>query len=418
MRLNHAEEAMLAGAQGPAVQLAMEILLKMGEIQDAPRMVPIQSAHVDGCAYEGDAILEFVEHLAALGGQVVVPTTLNAVSVEVGSWRRLNLPEEFGSKASRIVDAYLKMGLRATMTCSPYQVGHRPALGEHVAWAESNAIAYANSALGARTDRYGDFMDIAAALCGRVPEVGLHVTANRRGRVLFTLDDDITPAMRQRDSFYPLLGYYVGLETQSRIPVIEGLPGNVSPDRVKALLAAAASSGAVALMHLVGITPEAPTRAEAFQHSAPDTSFHVTRRDLAQVFGELNGPVSQSLDAVALGSPHFSAEEFKELADLCVGRRVHPDVQFLITTNRVAKALAQSAGTLDEVLRFGANVVTDTCILLAPLLPPQVKTLMTNSGKYAHYSPGRLNLSVVFGSLADCVASAEAGSPVMEDFTW
>lgn len=418
MKLNREEEAMLAGSRGPAVQLAMEVLVKMGEIQGAERLVPIQSAHVDGCAYEGDAILEFVEHLADLGGQVVVPTTLNAVSVEVGTWRRLNLPEEFGSKASRIVDAYLKMGLRATMTCSPYQVGHTPAFGEHVAWAESNAIAFANSVLGARTDRYGDFMDIAAALAGRVPEVGLHVTENRRGQVLFTLDDDITPKMRRMDSFYPLLGYYVGLQAQSRIPVVEGVPHDVPADRIKALLAASASSGAVALMHLVGITPEAPTRDAALKHTEPESLVHVTRGDLAAAFAELNGSASRSLDAVALGSPHFSADEFDELAELCVGRHVHPGVRFLITTNRVAKEVARHAGTLAEVERFGAEVVTDTCILLAPLLGPEVKTLMTNSGKYAHYSPGRLNLNVVFGSLADCVASAEAGAPVMEDFAW
>lgn len=418
LKLSDEETALLRGSRGRAVQFAMEVLVKMGQIQGAQRMVPITSAHVDGCAYEGDAIVDFVEFLAQADGHVAVPTTLNAISIERGSWRRLNIPEAFGEKAGRVVDGYLQMGCRPTFTCSPYQVGHTPALGEHVAWAESNAIAYANSILGARTDRYGDFLDISAALAGRVPEVGLHRTENRRARIVIQLGDDMDDAIRHHDAFYPLLGYWVGLEAGGRVPAIVGIPSDTSADRLKALLAASASSGAVALMHLVGLTPEAPTLDAALNGDPPDRVVEVTRAELRATFEELDGGYREAVHAVVLGSPHFSAEEFRELAVLVRGRSKHESLRFLITTNRTARDAARAQGTLSTVEAFGAEVIADTCILLAPLLGREVRTMMTNSGKYAHYSPGRLGVDVLFGSLKDCVETAVMGRLVREDLPW
>lgn len=416
--LSSEEQRFLEGAEGAAPQLAMEILLQMAEIQGAERFIPISSAHVDGCAYEGDAIVDFVEHLARLGARVRVPTTLNAVSIETGNWRHLGIPEEFGTKARRIVDAYLTMGLQPTFTCSPYQTGYTLQFGEQVAWAESNALAFANSVFGARTERYGDFMDICAAITGRVPEVGLHLKENRRGQVLFTLADDVTPAVRAHDAFYPLLGYWIGAQSQNRIPVVEGIPPAVSQDRIKALLAASASSGAVALMHIVGVTPEAPQVEDAFQGAGPQQVIEITRQSLLDAYRELNTTAPDFLDAVVLGSPHFSPGEFLELAALTSGRSVHAGIRFLITTSQFAKAVAEANGSLREVERFGAEIIVDTCILLAPILAPGTRAIMTNSGKYAHYSPGRLQLRVLFGSLADCVASAVAGAPTVEGLPW
>lgn len=418
LELTAEDEALLAGDEGPAAALAMRILRRMAEIQGARRFIPIESAHVDGCAYEGDAILEFVEHLAALGGRVRVPTTLNAVSVEVGSWRRLHIPEEFGGKATRIVEGYLAMGCRPTFSCSPYQIGHRPAFGQHIAWAESNAIAFANSVLGARTDRYGDFLDICAALTGRVPEVGLHRTENRRGQIVFRLADDVSEELRRSDILYPVLGYLIGSRAQDRIPVVEGLPRDTGEDRLKALLAASASSGAVALMHFVGLSPEAPDLEGALQGLPPEATVRVGRADLRAAYGELNAESGEGLDAVVLGSPHFSPEEFQEFARESRGLRRSDGIRVLITTSRVSLARARDEGSLAEVERFGAEIVSDTCILLAPLLGPEIRTIMTNSGKYAHYSPGRLGVGVVFGSLRDCVRSAAAGRVVLEDALW
>ncbi len=418
MKLTDEETALLRGSRGRAVQFAMEVLVKMGEIQGAQRMVPITSAHVDGCAYEGDAVVDFVEFLARAGGKVAVPTTLNAISIERGSWRRLNIPEAFGEKAGRIVDGYLQMGCRPTFTCSPYQMGCTPALGEHVAWAESNAIAYANSILGARTDRYGDFLDISAALAGRVPDVGLHRTANRRARLVIHLGHDMDEAFRRHEAFYPLLGYWVGLQAGGRVPAITGIPPDTSADRLKALLAASASSGAVALMHMVGLTPEAPSLDAALKGGQPDREVEVTRADLRATFEELDGGYREAVHAVVLGSPHFSTAEFRELALWVRGRQKHESLRFLITTNRTARDTARTEGTLSTVEAFGAEVIADTCILLAPLLGREVRTIMTNSGKYAHYSPGRLGVDVLFGSLKDCVETAVKGRLVREDLPW
>ncbi len=418
MTLTDYEQGLLEGKAGAAPRLAMEVLVKMGELQNAERFIEVSRAHVDGCAYEGDAILEFVEHLAQLGARVSIPTTLNAVSIEMGDWRRLGIPEEFGTKASRIVEAYLKMGVKPTFTCSPYQAGQELAFGEQVAWAESNALAFANSVFGARTERYGDFMDICAAITGRVPEVGLHITKNRRGQVVFVLASDIPEELRHRDAFYPLLGYWIGSHAQNRIPVVEGIPQDVPVDRIKSLLAASASSGAVALMHIVGVTPEAPSRKAALQGFEPEEIIEISRRHLRDAYDELNRTAVAKLDAVVLGSPHFSPQEFVELARLTRGYTVHPNVRFLITTNQFAKQIAESTGSLAEVTRFGAEVVTDTCILLSPLLKSGTQSMMTNSGKYAHYSPGRLNLHVIFASLSDCVRSAVAGQPIIGSEPW
>ena len=398
---------MRRGERGPAVQFALEVLVRMAELTDAPRFVPIVSAHVDGCLYEGDAVVDFVDHLTALGAQVAVPTTLNAISVELSGWRAQGVPAAFGDPAERIVAGYLGMGARPSFSCAPYAIGHTPAFGQHVAWGESNAIAYANSVLGARTDRYGDFLDILAAIAGRVPEQGLHRTERRRGELLFVLGDDVDVS---DPALYPLVGYAMGLLTGGPVPVVEGLPPDARPDDLKALLAAAASSGAVALAHLVGLTPEAPDVSTACQGRRPDSVISLTAARLREARRALSTRSDGRVDAVALGSPHFSVGEFRELASLVRGRRMAPHMRLVVTTSQFMRDRAQEEGLLEPLRAFGGEVITDTCILLSPLLANSVRTVMTNSGKYAHYIPSLLQKDVVFGSLAECVAAAESGS--------
>lgn len=406
VRLTPEEDAMRRGEAGPAVQFALEVLLRMAELTDATSFVPIASAHVDGCLYEGDAFVDFVDHLTALGAKVAVPTTLNAISVELSQWRAQGVPTRFGDQAVRIVDGYLAMGARPSFSCAPYAMGHTPAFGQHVAWGESNAIAYANSVLGARTDRYGDFLDILAAIAGRVPYQGLHQTERRRGELRFVLADDVDTS---DEALYPLVGYAIGLLSGGRIPVVEGLPADARPDDLKALLAAAASSGAVALAHLVGLTPEAPDVITACQGEPPSSVTHLSAARLAEVRQALSTKTDGQVDAVALGSPHFSVGEFRELAHLVRGRRMASQVRLLITTSQFMRDRAQEEGLLDPIRAFGGEIIADTCVLLSPLLPQHVRTVMTNSGKYAHYIPSLLQKDVVFGSLAECVAAAESG---------
>lgn len=416
MKLTERDRRLVNGEFGPAAQMAMRILVQLGEVLGAPEMLDIEQVHVDGCIYETEAHLDFAEKLAGLGGRVVVPTSLNATSLDLRHWQAWGVDPQWAAKAQRLANAYLQMGCVPTWTCAPYQTEFVPKFGQQIAWAESNAIVFANSVIGARTNRYGDFTDICAALTGRVPKTGLHLTENRYGQILFELRD-IPPALLEDDAFYPVLGYYIGKRTGDKIPVILGLPRTVSEDALKALGAAAASSGAVALFHAVGITPEAPTLEAAFGSNPIKERVEVTLRELNDARAELSSADDSQLDAVVLGSPHFSLREALQLAEMIQGKRVHPSVTMIVTTNRMVSAALQARGVLEILTDAGVRVCQDTCILLSPLLRPEIRVIMTNSAKYAYYTPNLLGRRVVFGSLRDCVASAVAGR-VMREETW
>jgi predicted aconitase len=302
-------------------------------------------------------------------------------------------------------------------TCAPYQTSMAPKFGQQIAWGESNAIVFANSVIGARTERYPDLLDICAAITGRVPEAGLHLTANRAGQLLIRLQG-VPRSVQQDDSFYPVLGILLGRLAGQRIPVLDGLEAAPSEDQLKALGAAAASSGAVALFHIVGVTPEAPTLEAAFQGHAPAERHTITLQQLRDTRRELTTAAGNKLDMVVLGSPHFSIAEFRQLAPLVEGRRRHPDVQLVVTTSRIMSALACEAGLMAPLEAFGARITVDTYILATPMLPKSIKVLMTNSAKYAYYAPGLLATQVVFGSMADCVQSAVEGRVVRDESLW
>lgn len=406
---------MLAGTHGRATQIAMRILTTMAEVYGAPHLLDIESAHIDGCLYHGDSGLDFAEQLVDGGAQVRVPTTLNVGAVD------LLHPEYFqgtavqAAKAQRLMAAYEQMGCTAVWTCAPYQQTQRPAFGAQIAWAESNAIIFANSVLGARTNRYGDFIDICAALTGRAPAVGLHLTEARRGQLVLRLADDVSPSLRQADVFFPVLGYLMGQVAREQIPVIVGLSPTTSEDELKALGAAAASSGAVALFHAVGITPEAATFEEALHHQPPEREIVVDVALLRQTLSQLSTAPDGPIQVVALGSPHFSLSEFAALHPLI--QQHPPQIEFIVCTNRLVLAQLQQRGWLADFRTAGVQIVVDTCVVVTPLVRARDGVLMTNSGKFAHYTPGNIGLQVVYGSLLECVRSAELGR-VWRDGEW
>jgi predicted aconitase len=408
---------MLDGRRGPAVQMAMSIVVQMGEVFGATRLMDITAAHIDSTIYIGQAGLEFAERLADLGARVAVPTTLNVSGLDEHHWREWAVPPDWARNAHRQMVAYQGMGCVPTWTCAPYQTEMKPAFGQQIAWGESNAIVFANSVVGARTERYPDLLDVCCAITGRVPAVGLHLTQNRAGEVLMRLTDVPLP-IQEDDSFYPVLGHLMGKTAQDRIPVVADLEASPTEDQLKALGAAAASSGTVALFHIVGVTPEAPTLEAAFQGRQPSQSVRVTMDALRTARRELSTADGDQLDMVVLGSPHFSLAEFRQLAPLLIGRRVHPKVKFLVTSSRTMTLLARQAGHLAALEDFGGQVTVDTCILATPMLPPEVKTLMTNSAKYAYYAPGMLDTQVAFGTLVDCVRSAVEGRVVRDESLW
>ncbi len=417
LNLTEEDRLQLDGGQGPGAQLAMRIITRMAAIQGATELLDIEAAHIDSSLYMGQATLDFAERLVSLGAKVRVPSTLNVSGVDEAGWRAWPVPSEWAEQSLRQMRAYQAMGCIPTWTCAPYQTEHRPHFGQQIAWGESNAIAFANSVIGARSERYPDLMDICAAITGRVPAVGLHLTEGRAGQVLIRLSG-IPNEIQASDLFYPVLGHILGKVSGEKNPVVVGLEVEPNEDQLKSLGAAAASSGSVGLFHLVGITPEASTLEQALQGHEPLISIEIGMPEMRVALAELSTAEGSELDMVVLGSPHFSLAEFQQLGRLLEGKQRHPQVEFLVTSSRAMCLLAEQAGHLAALESFGGSVTVDTCILTTPMLPDRVKFLMTNSAKYAYYAPGLLGTQVVFGSLEDCVNSAVEGRVVRERSLW
>lgn len=412
VQITSAERDIAQGRDGPARAMAMRIVADTARMLGAERLVPIASAHIDGCLYHGDSGTLFAERLAEGGGRVAVPTTLNVGALDLLHAGRVRLAPERANMARRMMDAYLQFGCRATWTCAPYQAGHRPALGEHVAWGESNAVAFCNSVLGARSERYGDFLDICAALAGCAPESGLHLADNRRA----TLEVDasaLDPRLVDEDALWPVLGAWLGEIAGGRIVAFSGLPRRVDEDRLKAMGAAAASTGSVGLFHVVGTTPEDPGLLPGHETiRLGGAMLHGARDRLSTARARTGDPI----DAIAVGSPHFSFAEFRRLFALLGGRK--PAVPFYVCTGRHTLAALDEAGLAPALAASGLTVVADTCIVVTPILPSNTGLLLTNSGKFAHYTRPNTGYDVLYGSLADCAESAVAGRLVREEVLW
>ncbi|WP_324708815.1 cis-3-hydroxy-L-proline dehydratase [Pseudomonas fragi] len=403
IELTEHDRALLAGSYGKAAQVAMQIVLRMAQIQGATQLVDITQAHIDGCIYTGPASLRFAQQLVAWGAKVRVPTTLNSISVDQRRWRELGIDPALGVPASALGDAYMAMGAQLSFTCAPYLLDSAPKAGEQIVWAESNAVVYANSVLGARTLKYPDYLDICIALTGRAPLIGCHLEDQRKAR----LQIELPTLGNLDDAFYPLLGYHIGALAGSRIPLILGLKQqHPDLDNLKAFGAAFATTSAAPLFHIAGVTPEALDPAQVLDGPLP--VIKVSLEDLLLSWHELNSARDPQVDVVSLGNPHFSLSEFAHLARLCQGRKRHPDVVLAITCGRAVLEQARAAGHVGVLEAFGAVIVSDTCwcMLGEPVIPPAARNLMTNSGKYAHYAPGLVGRKVHFASLAECVDAA------------
>ena len=413
LTLTEHEQAMLEGEQGPAVALSMRIITELGRIRGATELVDIDSVHIDGCIFYGQAGLDFAQKLVALGGQVRVPTTVNVGSVDLIHPHLIlqnTERERWVAQGGRdLMQAYVDLGCRQTWTCAPYQMDSRPEVGRNIAWAESNAIVFANSVLGARTDRYGDFVDIAAAITGKAPRGGLHLDAERQGDVVLDCTS-LSPETLALDVTYPVLGYLAGAIAGTTNPVFVGLPSDVSEDALKAVGAAAASSGGVALFHVVGRTPEAPTLEAALGTHVGAPVHHITAQRLNAARQELSTAREDKLDAVSLGTPHASVDEIAEAyAAIVGGPPLAEGVAFYISTGRSVFAEAERRGLVQPLEEWGVTFVLDTCTYVTSILRPGTRTVMTNSGKWAHYAPGNMGVDVVLATLSECVESATTG---------
>ena len=412
--LTQVDRSRLNGDHGEAAALAMRILVETAGVMGAERLIDVASAHVDGCLYHGEAGLEFAERLRVGGARVSVPTTLNVSSLDLLHPERPPGDPATAANARRQMDLYVAMGCRPTWTCAPYQLPGRPAFGQHVAWAESNAIVFCNSVLGGRTNRYGDFIDVCAAIAGRAPFAGLHLDRERLARLVLRLDG-ISPRLLASDALYPVLGHLLGKEAGSAVAAVVGLPPGTSEDRLKAVGAAAASSGSVAMFHAVGITPEAPSL-RAATGGADVSEFVVTTQHLRAARDELGTAMGDALGAVSVGTPHASLAELERLAGLVAERR--PVVPFYVNTARDVLAEAERRDSFASLADGGIRIVTDTCTYLTPIMDAGHGPVMTDSAKWAWYAPGNIGVDVVIGGLEECVDSAAAGRVVRDESLW
>ncbi|KAL3488661.1 hypothetical protein BJX62DRAFT_239880 [Aspergillus germanicus] len=409
MILSPIDQAMLEGAHGEAARVSMRIILRMASLLGAKELMDVSQVHVDGCLYTGPASLAVAEKLRDWGGRVRVPTSLNSISIDLNRWRAQGVDPIFAENAKSLAQAYIDMGAQPTFTCAPYQLESAPKFGEQVAWAESNAVVYANSVLGARTMKYPDFLDIAIALTGRAPKGGPHIDANRLASLVVTVVR-IGDSRTIDDSFYPLLGYHVGSLAANRIPVIVGIQSLVpTRDNLKAFGAAFATLSSAPMFHILGVTPEATTLDAVLSKDPELQRISVSLDALSSCWDQLNASSpNQDVGLISLGNPHFSFQEIRQLAQLCQGRRKRDAVAVIVTCSRSCYGLAAQAGLIKQLEHFGIQFMTDTCwcMIGEPIILPSATAIMTNSAKYAHYGPGLTGRQFVFGSLAQCVDAA------------
>lgn len=402
LTLSEADKNMLAGRDGPARKIAMEVLCLMAAAQGADALLDVTRGHIDGCILAHDANLDFAEKMQEMGAITLIPTTINAISVDRENWTAQGVVPDFGKKASRLADAYVNMGARPTFTCAPYLLEDAPMPDEAIGWSESNAVIFANSVLGARTQKHPDYLDLFIAMTGRAPETGVYLAENRVPvcEVKVSLPEDFD------DALWPMLGWLAGAASPAGIPVLTGLE-HLAPtqDDLKALCAAFGTTSASPMLHVRGHTPEGNL---PLAPNAP--RFEVMRADLVQLWQNFNA-ADAKVDLVAIGSPHASLTECRAFAKLMEGKKCHSGTRAILTVGRQTHAILSSEGVLDNLQQAGVQVFPDICwcSITEPVFPVDAEILMTNSGKYAHYGKGLTGRDVRFGSLGECARAAQTG---------
>lgn len=414
MKLDSLDQDRLDGKLGKAMRFAMQTIVTAAHIDRAEQLTDISFAHIDACFYSGRAHLDFVNYMLEHGATLAVPSWTNngLVALNDLSVRDPRASREM-AEARQLMQAYVKLGCRPVWTCAPYQLPDRPQLGAHIVGSESNAVSFYNSVIGARTNKYGDYLDVCAAITGRVPYSKLHRDENRAAQLLFKIDQ-IPQSVRNSDLFYHLLGHAVGRQCGNLVPAIAGLAQNCNEDDLKAISAAGSSSGSVPLFHAIGITPEAATLDIAFHGLQPQRVIDLSLADLRRARDELGRNSEQPLIGIALGTPHFSITEFERLVTLLQGRSIAKQLVFYLTTSRHVLEQADGHGWVKPLQDAGIKIITDTCTYFSPAVNGLSGKIMTNSAKWAYYAPGMLPVEAVIGSLEECVESAVHGEVLLD----
>jgi len=386
MYLTKEEEKILDGDEGEVEERLFRLLVRLGEIYGADKMIPVGSVQVAGVSYKSisDPGIEFLEDMASKGAKVKVLTYLNPAGMDLENWERIGFPKDFAKNQLRIMDAFKNMGIVVTSTCTPYLAGNLPRFREHIAWSESSAVSFSNSVIGARTNREGGPSALAAAICGRTPNYGLHLWEKRQPNIKIKVDAEI-----DFNADFGALGYFVGKQVKNKIPYFTGIK-NANTDQLKALGAAMAASGAVALYHIEELTPEA----DLVEKNGLET-INVGKRELDETYEKLNS--GKDPDVVILGCPHASLREISTLADKLKDKRLKKPIW--ICTSRMMKEAADRMGFTEIIEKAGGYVVADTCMVVSPIEEMGYKTTGVNSGKAANYLPGFCKQEVVFANI-------------------
>ncbi len=419
MKLTEYEKKLLEGEKGEAVQMSMQVLYELGKNYGAEEFVEIVSCHDDSTVYFGEAQVLFAEYLAEIGAKFSVPTSTNAMAVDRRRWDIQKHSIEYMAGTKRIEASHVKMGAIPTWTCAPYQDGFYPPFGSQIACAESNVIAFMNSIIGARTNRYAGPLELLCSIAGRVPKFGLHLDENRYAEGLIVLDESITYDMFDYPSIYNYIGYAYGKIVGDRVWAIQGIPKEkTTMDDLKQFSATVASSGGVALFHIIGITPEAQTLEMAFNNKEPQEIVTISIDDLKEAEKQIcNFAEKGCIDLVSLGCPHFSYAEFIQLEKALDGRKVCKDTNLWVFTSESVYNYIEASGLLARLLATGVEVFIDGCLMEYPTDKWGTKSIMTNSGKFAAYCFNKVGIHPVFGDLEDCVNTAIAGK-VMRKEIW
>lgn len=405
--LNKEEIEILNGKQGEARKFAMEILTTVAEGCGAKRLIPIQSVHLVLHTYKScyDAGVEAAEKISAMGGKFSVPTTIDPYGMDAEDWKAAKTPEHYAYMQIRLAKAIESMGVIPYWTCTPYYGFTIPRFGDHLAWTESSAVAFANTVLGARSNRETAIVDVCCAILGKTVESGLHLQENRYGEVLVNLDID--RPLKQWE--YGALGFHLGRHLGNKIGVVNGMQGVPTHENMKTLCAAGAAQGSLALLHIANITPEARTLEEAFGYRKPIETIEIDEQSLLETREKMNTHKGHDIDLIALGCPHYSINEIVTIRDLLKGRKIAPNLRFWIYANSFAISMAEKMGVRKELEEAGVTIRAETCMIISPIHEWNFKTIMTDSGKCVHYGPMECNAEMVFGSTEECVEAGVAG---------
>jgi len=400
MRLTNNDLDMFNGEYGKAVQFAMKLIVKIGKIYQADDLIDVSSAHILG--HYGslhDAGVEFYEKLANLEAKCKIPTTVDPSSLPE-NWEEINIPNNYAEKQLRLYRAIQKIGVIQNWSCTPYEFANIPRYGEYIAWAESSAVVYANSVLGARTNRTPAGLDIAAAITGRMPRIGFYLDKNRKGQILVKIKKK-----KLEDLDYHSIGYIIGKRVKTKVPVIEGIPKNCASYQLKYLGSAAASSGAVSLFHAIGVTPEA-IKEDPFKEKNPKEVIEINPSDIENTKQKISTNENEGVDLVTIGCPHLSLEELRKVAKILKGKKIRSDTMFWIYLSRAVYTIAQQMDLITDIKDSGAQILLDTCPVISPLKYCRLKSMMTNSAKNANVVPTEHDMEVIYRDLETCVKVA------------